>query len=112
VKISHENAQDLEKLVTAAWGVPDASYLGGLADAGHFESHPYDAIRMVVAPFVHSHHGVHGDGRVSSACQDLNFIQNDRIEDGDGSRTSLTGSEEMKLVQTVQNLYGYLKDHY
>ena len=112
MKISHENAQNLEKLVTTAWGVPDRSYLDGLVDTDRFESDPYDAVRLVVAPFVYNHNKVHNDGRVSSACQALNFIKNDQVEDAYGCRTSLTESEEMKLVQTVQNLYGYLKDNY
>jgi len=112
LEISHANAQDLEKLVTTAWGVPNPSYLDGLVDTHRFESNPYDAVRLVVAPFVYNHNKVHNDGRVSSACQALDFIKNDRIEDSDGCRTSLTESEELKLVQTVQNLYSYLKDHY
>jgi len=112
MKISYESSKDLEKLVATAWGVPDPNYLDGLVDADRFESNPYDAVRLVVAPFVYNHNKVHNDGRVTSACEALNFIKNEQIEDADGCHTSLTASEELKLVQTVQNLYGYLKENY
>ena len=113
MKITHGNADALEHIVRTAWGFDDRGYLYGMIDADHFENHTLDAICLLIAPFEYHHHEVHADSHISSVCDDLYFVNNDRIdEDGKKSRTALTGQEEHDLVESAYSLFDYLKEHY
>lgn len=113
MKITHGNAIGLEHIVRTAWGFNDRGHLYGMIDADHFESHPLDAVCLLIAPFEYHHHEVHNDKHILSVCDGLCYIGKDHIDqEGMKSRTALTEQEEQDLFESVYSLSDYLKAHY
>ncbi|MBQ9662782.1 MAG: hypothetical protein IJV40_06490 [Oscillospiraceae bacterium] len=50
MRVSHNDAIVLEGIVCRVYGLHDRGGMGGFIDADHFESQPFDAALLALAP--------------------------------------------------------------
>lgn len=103
MKIRHGSAIHLENIVRCVWGLSDRSHLHGRIDADCFESNPYEAALLILAPYVMHDCNVDNDSFVHSTMEDLYCLC---------SRDEYSQEAEEEIVEKAEALSTYLAEHY
>ena len=113
MKIDHATAIVLEERVNTMWGNPGRGALCGRIDADYFERHPFEAVVLLLAPFVLHRPGIDSSDGVREFKDEMSALVRGFGPNGEDRASMdayLSPSEAKRFMYLFDKLYKHLDE--
>ena len=114
MKIDHVSAMKLEDRINRMWDKPGRGALCGRIDADYFERHPFEAVVLLLAPFVLKRPEIESTDIVRKSIDEMYMLVQGFGRNGKGRASMddyLSPSEAERFMKLFDELYKLLDEN-